>query len=143
MLYAVDFDALVIFREALEMLPSLRVRFQCLDNPSLKNEMLRVEVRDYSESGRSHISDSNEPAATLDVLLAPVAALAPRREMLDSLAVVDAFHGAVYPAEAQSDFNCIHVRDHSRVRLACAVDANPESRHFVMMLQVPVIQFLA
>ena len=82
------------------MLPGLTVGLDGVDDPVLVDEMRWVDVGDDGKSCRRHLVRRDEAAATHEILLAPVASLAARREALYGLSVVDALHGAVNPPEA-------------------------------------------
>ena len=63
--------------------------------------------------------------------------------MLYGLSVIDALLGAVYPSEAQRNLHGIHIAYDAGERFPGAVDAQPEPRHPVVILQIPGIKILA
>ena len=75
------------------------------------------------QSGWGHLSRLDEAAAAHEILFAPVAALAARREALYGLSVVDALHGAIYPPEAECHLDGIDVAHHPWAVGFRAVDA--------------------
>ena len=137
---AVCLDAPVVRREGEEMPPGLRVGANGVEEPFFENEALRVEVRRDGETGRGHFPQPDQAPAALDILLAPVAALAPRGEMLDGFAVVDALLGAVDPAEAQRDFHGVDIAHDAGTVGRGAVDPQPEIGGRGVVLLVPAVQ---
>ena len=73
----------------------------------------------------------------------PVAALAPRSEMLDRLTLIYALHGTVNPTETKSHLHRIHITDNTWIRLPCPIDAKPEILYLVVILKVPGIEFFS
>jgi hypothetical protein len=63
--------------------------------------------------------------------------------MLDGVSVVDAFHRAVYPPEAKSNFHGINIPYHSRTVCRGPVHPQPETTDFVVILLIPPVQLLA
>jgi len=143
MLDAVHLDAAVVFRKGTIILPCLLVGLDGVDDPILIDEMRRVNIGDDGESGWRHLSRLDEAAAAHEVLLAPVAALSARCEALYGFSVVNALHGAVDPAETKGYLNSIDVADHTWTVRFRTVDAQPEVGGFIVVLLVPLIQFLS
>jgi len=142
MLDAVHFDTAVVLRERTIIFPCLLVGLDGIDDPILKDEMRRVDVGDDGESGRRHLSRLDEASAAHKVLLAPVAALAARCEVLYGLPVVNALHGAVNPPETQSYLNGIDIANHTWTVCFRSVDAQPEVVGFIVVLNIPLIKLV-
>ena len=142
-LYAVDLDAAVVLGEGLIMRPGFGIGLDGVKDPVFKNEARRVEVGCGGQAGGRHFAQSDEAAAPRYVLLAPVASLAARREVLDGFPVVDAFLGAVDPSEAQRHLHGIDIPHHAGAGRIRPVDAQPEIRGPVVIFQEPLVQLLA
>ncbi len=63
--------------------------------------------------------------------------------MLDGLAVVDAFHRAVDPAEAERHLDGVHVAHHAGAVGFRPVDPQPEIGRGPVVLLIPAVQILA
>ena len=140
---AVYFDAAVVVRGGLEERPGLFIGPKSVQDPVLEDEAGRVQRRCNGQPGGGHFSRAHEAAAAYEVMLAPVTSLPPRGEVLDGFAVVDAFHGAVYPAEAQRHLHGVYVADHAGTVGRCPVHPQPEILCRRVMLHVPRVQLLA
>ena len=142
MLDAVHLDAAIVLREETVILPGLLVGLDGVDDPILIDKMRRVDIGDDGEPGRGHLSRFDEAATAHKVLLAPVAALAARREVLDRLPVVNALHGTVYPSETQGHLNGIEVTNYTWTVRLRTVDAQPEVGGLIVVFNVPPIKLL-
>ena len=143
MLDTVHLDAAVVLGKGTVILPCLLVGLDGVDDPILLDEMRRGNVGDDGEPGGCHLSRFDEAATAHEVLLAPVAALATRREALYRLPIVNAFHGAVYPPETQGNLNGIDIADHTWTVRLRTVDAQPEVGGLIVVLNVPLIKLLS
>ena len=124
------------------MLPGLPVGLDGGDDPILVDEMRRGYIGDYRKSCRHHLARLDEAAATHEILLAPVASLAARREALYGLSVVDALHGAVNPPEAERHLDSIDIAHHPLTVGFRAVDAQPEVGGLVVVILIPAVKLL-
>ena len=125
------------------MHPRLLIGPDGIEQPVFKDKQRGVQIRCYSQSGGGHFSAFYKPSAALQILLAPVAALAARGEMLYGFADIDSLHGAVNPAKTERHLDGIHVSDHTGVIGLRPVYAQPEITDFVVILLIPPIQFRA
>jgi len=136
-------DAAVVLWAGTIELPSLLIGPDGIGHPVFIDKELGVEVRGYGQAGGCHLTGLDEAAASDQVLLAPVAALAARGEVLDGLAVINALLGAVYPAKAQRHLYGIDIPHHAWTVSFRPVYAQPEITHLVVILLVPLVEFLA
>ena len=140
---SVYFDSAVVLGAGTEETPGAGIGPDGIGHPVFVDKEVGVEVGGYGQAGGGHLAGLDEAAAADQVLLAPVAALAARGEVLDGLAVVDAFLGAVNPAETERHLNCIDIAHHAREVGIGPVYAQPEVANVVVILQVPLVELLA
>jgi len=140
---SVYFDSAVVLGAGTEETPGAGIGPDGIGHPVFVDKEVGVEVGGYGQAGGGHLSGLDEAAAAHQVLLAPVAALAARGEVLDGFAFVDAFLGAVYPAEAERHLDGIDVAHYAGVIGLSAVYAQPEVAHLVVVVLVPLVELLA
>ena len=133
----------VVLGAGTEKTPGLRIGLNSIGHPVFVDKEAGVQVGGYGQSGGGHLTRLDEAAAADKVLLAPVAAFAARGEVLDGLAVIDSFLGAVYPAETERNLHSIDIAHYARTIGLSAVYAQPEVAHLVVVVQVPLVELLA
>lgn len=140
---SVYLDAAVVLGTGAVETPGLGIGLNGVDYPVFIDKQLGVEVWGYGKAGGCHLTGLDEASASDQVLLAPVATLAARGEVLDGLAVINALLGAVNPAKAQRHLYGIHVPHYARAVSFRPVYAQPEITHLIVIILVPLVQFLA